>query len=112
MGRCDDGQHLAQRAVGFLGSELPLITGGPHLIPQYGTVDGMRRLAVANGSADPARPVVTTAADPTAVLLEPLKEPVPVPVRRVGPRVHVEADVPHRGYVILQWPLTAPGQCP
>ncbi|MEU9859389.1 hypothetical protein AB0D99_00835 [Streptomyces sp. NPDC047971] len=104
LGRCDDGQRLAQRMVRFLGAELPLVTGGPHLIPQYGDVGGARRLAIANGSADPARPVVTTDVDPTALLLEPLKDPVPVPVRRVGPRVHVEADVPHRGYVILRWP--------
>ncbi|MFF9909684.1 hypothetical protein [Streptomyces sp. NPDC013457] len=104
LGRCDDGQRLAQRMIRFLGADLPLVTGGPHLIPQYGEVDGGRRLAIANGSADPARPVVATDADPTALLLEPLRAPVPVPVRRVGAHVHVEADVPHRGYVILRWP--------
>ncbi|GAA0946750.1 hypothetical protein [Nonomuraea longicatena] len=106
LGREDDGQRLAHRAVRFLGADLPLVTGGPHLIPQFATVGGRRRLAIANGSADPARPVValdTEVTDVTATLLAPLAEPVTVPTRRADGLLHVEADVPHRGYVLLEW---------
>ncbi|WP_433246443.1 hypothetical protein ACQPYK_45250 [Streptosporangium sp. CA-135522] len=104
LGRCDDGRRLAHTAVAFAGADLPLVTGGPQLMAQYARVGGRWRLAVVNGSADPARPEVLLDRDPTAVLLAPLTEPRPVPVtRRAAGRVTVEADVPHRGYVLFEW---------
>ncbi|MFI6325676.1 hypothetical protein ACIBG8_49745 [Nonomuraea sp. NPDC050556] len=149
LGRCDDGQRLAQEAVRFLGGVLPMVTGGPHLIPQYARVGDRWRLAIANGSADPAhititlptpsetllgtpapsetfsgaltpsesptlsgsltslRSVTPMGADvplgPSAMLLVPLKVPQPVGVRCEGGRLTVEAEVPHRGFVLVDW---------
>ncbi|GAA3425313.1 hypothetical protein GCM10018953_24960 [Streptosporangium nondiastaticum] len=85
---------------------LPLVSGGPYLMPQYARVGGRWRLAVANGSADPAAPVVTgvpAGAGLRATLLEPLAEPREVTARRDGDRVLVDAGVPHRGYLIMEW---------
>ncbi|GAA3473547.1 hypothetical protein [Nonomuraea roseola] len=95
LGRCDDGQRLAQKAIRFLGGDFPMVTGGPHLLPQLARVNGRWRLAIANGSADPARPVVDLAAEPVATLLRPLAPP-----ERVSPST---AEVPHRGYLLLEW---------
>ncbi|MFI6903797.1 hypothetical protein ACIBKY_21200 [Nonomuraea sp. NPDC050394] len=103
LGRCDDGQSLAHRSLHYLNAELPLVTGGPHLLPHLARTAAGWRLAIANGSADPARPVADLDRDVTATLLAPLAEPASVPVRRAEGRVHVEADVPHRGYVLLEW---------
>ncbi|MFI6817148.1 hypothetical protein ACIBG7_32450 [Nonomuraea sp. NPDC050328] len=103
LGRCDDGQRLAHRAVRFLGGEFPLVTGGPLLMPQYALVGGRHRLAIANGSADPARPVVTGTGPMQATLLEPLREPRPVPIHQQSGNFVIDADVPHRGYVIVEW---------
>lgn len=84
LGRCDDGQRLAQQAISFLGSfggRLPLVTGGPHLMPQYARVGSRWRLAIANGSADPARPVVTMpeAVDRSPPCSLPCVSPSPCP---------------------------------
>ncbi|MER7503983.1 hypothetical protein AB0L05_14535 [Nonomuraea pusilla] len=103
LGRCDDGQRLAQDAIRFLGGDFPMVTGGPHLMPQYARVGERSRLAIVNGSADSARPVVRLDRDPTATLLRPLEEPRAVRVERDGDRVTIEASVPHRGYVLLEW---------
>ncbi|MFG1945439.1 hypothetical protein [Nonomuraea sp. NPDC048826] len=96
LGRCDDGQALAQRAVRFLGGTFPLVTGGPHLMPQLARIGGRWRLAVVNGSADPARPVLSgVPEEAAATLLAPLAEP-----RRVNA---ADVELPHRGYLILEW---------
>ncbi|MEV4247400.1 hypothetical protein AB0J63_28785 [Streptosporangium canum] len=102
LGRCDDGRRLAHRAISFLGGDFPLVTGGPHLMPQFATVNGRRRLAIVNGSADPARPVVSGVRPEKATLLAPLEEPRPVPVREESGYFVIDADVPHRGYVIVE----------
>ncbi|MFI6482404.1 hypothetical protein ACIBH1_31040 [Nonomuraea sp. NPDC050663] len=103
LGRCDDGQRLAHRAVRFLGGDFPLVSGGPHLMPQLAVAGGRRRLAIVNGSADPARPVVSGTAPDVATLLEPLREPRNVPVRSENGCFVIDEDVPHRGYAILEW---------
>ena len=115
----DDGRRLLHAMVRFLeGAEprLPLVSGGPHLIPQLSLVDGVRRLAVANGSADPARVRVDlplAPARPRATLLAPLAGPRPVPVAcgqvacgpagAAGQRLAVERELPHRGWLVLDW---------
>lgn len=95
LGRCDDGRRLAQEAIGFLGGDFPMVTGGPHLLPHLAKVGDRWRLAIANGSADPARPVAGVPSSATATLLRPLAPPVPV-----DPST---ATVPHRGYLLLEW---------
>ncbi|MEZ0068259.1 hypothetical protein ABIA32_004283 [Streptacidiphilus sp. MAP12-20] len=98
----DAGQRLIHRAVRFLEGEhpaLPLITGGPMLIPHVSRCDGVTRLAVANGSADSARPVVHLPGggptDARAALLAPLAEPADC--------LGVETELPHRGWLVLEW---------
>ncbi|MEU4266849.1 hypothetical protein [Streptomyces sp. NPDC026092] len=106
LGRCDDGRRLAHRALRFLGAHMPFVTGGPHLIPQYARLGPRHRLAVANGSADPARPRVTVedvTGDITATLLSPLSTPRPVEAVREDHVVTIEDEVPHRGYLVLEW---------
>ncbi|MEY9876387.1 hypothetical protein ABH931_005897 [Streptacidiphilus sp. MAP12-33] len=107
----DDGQRLLHEAVRFLEGdrpELPLVSGGPHLIPQLVRTTAGTRLAVANGSADPARPRVTFpgAAPPqaTATLLAPLAEPAPAAWgARDGRLLESDAELPHRGWLLLHW---------
>lgn len=72
-------------------------------MPQFATVNGRRRLAIVNGSADPARPVVSGVRPEKATLLAPLEEPRPVPVREESGYFVIDADVPHRGYVIVEY---------
>ncbi|MCX4751594.1 hypothetical protein OG455_39865 [Kitasatospora sp. NBC_01287] len=127
----DDGQRLLHATVRFLEGDrptLPLVTGGPHLIPHLSrTADGWR-LAIANGSADPARPRVALpgarpaetglpavtdlradtaclagAADPEATLLAPLDKPAAARVTRTGHRLELDQDLPHRGWLVLDW---------
>ncbi|MGF1424898.1 hypothetical protein [Kitasatospora sp. LaBMicrA B282] len=107
---CDDeGRRLLQAAVRFLegaAPTLPLVTGGPHLIPQlFRTPDG-HRLAIANGSADPARPQVTLPTAPTAVratLLAPLAAPAAARLGCAGGTLRLEQDLPHRGWLLIDW---------
>ncbi|MFC1418104.1 hypothetical protein [Streptacidiphilus cavernicola] len=110
----DCGQRLLHRAVRFLEGDrplLPLVSGGPHLIPHASRTDGVTRLAVANGSADPARPSVDlpgAPADPRATLLHPLAEPAPataaVRTSSGGPDgLLLETDLPYRAWLVLEW---------
>ncbi|NGN66042.1 hypothetical protein G5C51_19355, partial [Streptomyces sp. A7024] len=55
----DDGQWLLHSMIRYLEGDapsLPLITGGPHLIPRLARTGTGWQLAVANGSPDPAFP--------------------------------------------------------
>ncbi|MGW2144441.1 hypothetical protein ACWCOT_09040 [Nonomuraea bangladeshensis] len=97
LARCDDGQALAQRAVRWLGGDFPMVTGGPHLMPQLARVGDRWRLAVVNGSADPARPMLSgVPEDAVTTLLAPLAEP-----RRADA---TDVELPHRGYLVAEWP--------
>ncbi|MEU6172352.1 hypothetical protein ABZ832_10500 [Streptantibioticus parmotrematis] len=105
LARDDDGQRLAHAMVRFLEADcprLPLVSGGPYLIPHLTRhQDGVHRLAVANGSADPAAVRVDFPAPPDevhATLLTPLAEPVPA-----GSRLDGEPPVPHRGWLVIEW---------
>ncbi|MFD9692413.1 hypothetical protein ACFWXO_42385 [Kitasatospora sp. NPDC059088] len=105
----DDGQRLLHAAVRYLEGDsptLPLVTGGPHLIPHLTrTADGWR-LAVANGSADPAHPRVHLprgAVRAEGVLLRPLADPEPVEAAVTGRSVEVTEELPHRGWLLLDW---------
>jgi len=105
----DDGRRLLHAMVRFLeGPEprLPLVSGGPHLIPHLSRVNGVRRLAVANGSADPAHLSVDfplAPGVPHATLLTPLAEPRPVPPTVDAEQVTVGHELPHRGWLVLDW---------
>jgi hypothetical protein len=108
--RDDDGQRLAHRAVRYLEADrpaLPLISGGPHLVPYLSrSLDGARRLAIANGSADPAAPRVDTAlpaGEVRATLLAPLSEPADAKTVLTGHHVDVGSEIPHRGWLVLEW---------
>ncbi|WP_042405096.1 hypothetical protein [Streptacidiphilus carbonis] len=105
----DSGQHLLHRAVRFLEGDrprLPLVTGGPHLIPHASRRDGTTRLAIANGSADSVRPHIAMPAaptDPHATLLRPLAEPASAGTSAQPDGLQLEADLPHRGWLVLEW---------
>ncbi|MEY9847387.1 hypothetical protein ABH940_004479 [Streptacidiphilus sp. BW17] len=106
----DAGQRLVHRAVRFLEGDtprLPLVSGGPYLMPHHiRAADGVLRLAIANGSADPTRPVVdwpaTALRRVDATLLLPLAEPRPTPITAdpQGPRA--AEDLPHRAWLVLE----------
>ncbi|AUG75003.1 hypothetical protein CFP65_0015 [Kitasatospora sp. MMS16-BH015] len=108
---CDDtGQRLLHRAVRYAEGErpaLPLVTGGPLLIPHLSHTDGATRLAIANGSADPARVRLrlphAAPTDPEATLLAPLTAPTPVELRRHGAELALAASLPHRGWLVVEW---------
>ncbi|MFI7336870.1 hypothetical protein ACIBUY_02885 [Streptomyces sp. NPDC050085] len=109
---CDDeGQRLLHATVRFLEGpdpRLPLVSGGPYLIPHLSrTADGGVRLAVVNGSADPAVPLVALPGDATgatAWMLAPLGVPVRVPVGAEDDRVlTVWGEIPHRAWVLVDW---------
>ncbi|GGS43026.1 hypothetical protein [Actinokineospora fastidiosa] len=51
--RSDERQARLHAAIAALAPDIPLVTGGPHLIPHAALVNGRLRVAVANGSADP-----------------------------------------------------------
>ncbi|MFE0461921.1 hypothetical protein ACFW1A_22005 [Kitasatospora sp. NPDC058965] len=104
----DDGQALLHGAVRFLEGDrpdLPLVSGGPHLIPQLWEADGRRLLAIANGSADPARPRLHL---PTgggriahATLLAPLTPPTPARLTAQTGGPSLDQDLPHRGWLVV-----------
>ncbi|MEV4252335.1 hypothetical protein AB0J52_04090 [Spirillospora sp. NPDC049652] len=103
----DDGQRLLHSMIRFLegAPTLPLVTGGPHLIPHLTVVDGVRRLAIANGSADHARVHVDLPDQvmSAATLLAPLAEPQRVQARTDDGRITVDHDLPHRGWLTFEY---------
>lgn len=88
----DEHQARLHAAVAHLVPDLPLVSGGPHLVPHAGIVGGRLRVAVANGSADPARPRVSVPGAVASTLLEPLGEPRPA-----------DGPLPPRGWLLWHW---------
>ncbi|MHA6758388.1 hypothetical protein [Streptacidiphilus sp. PAMC 29251] len=105
----DDGQQLLHAAIRFLEGphpRLPLVSGGPHLIPQLTRTPRGSRLAVVNGSADPARVRIDLPGPPRsalATLLAPLTSPRPVPAFGTAGRVEVRHELPHHGWLVLEY---------
>ncbi|MET7359917.1 hypothetical protein ABZS76_15880 [Streptomyces sp. NPDC005562] len=128
LARGDESRRLLHATIRFLEGErpqLPLVSGAPHLIPYVtGAADGGHRLAVANGSADPARPRIHLPG-PTrpphgageghhvhvrATLLAPLAEPAEVetttseaPAETTAAVSELNAALPHRGWAVFAW---------
>ncbi|MBR7825145.1 hypothetical protein KDK95_02420 [Actinospica sp. MGRD01-02] len=106
----DAAQRLLHHTIRFLEGEhpaMPLVSGGPHLFPHLSRSHGTTRLAVANGSADPARVEVDIPRipdRPSATLLRPLAAPVKEPVRAQGRILRHESELCHRGWLVLEWP--------
>ncbi|MGH4031966.1 hypothetical protein ACQB60_23880 [Actinomycetota bacterium Odt1-20B] len=110
LARSDTGRRLVHAAIRFLEGEhptLPLVSGGPHLIPRLTRNDGTHRLALANGSADPVRPRVawpdTAPEAARATLLAPLAPPRDVPLTRDGNSLRPQGHVPYYGWVWVEW---------
>ncbi|MEU6126887.1 hypothetical protein [Streptomyces sp. NPDC047123] len=116
LARSDDGRDLVHRTVRFLEGErprLPLVDGDPHLIPYATRTAHGHRLAVANGSADPAHPRIHlpgTGHDVRATLLAPLAEPTRATVAPAAPVpggdgtvLELETPLPHRGWAVFAW---------
>ncbi|WP_377268670.1 hypothetical protein [Peterkaempfera sp. SMS 1(5)a] len=105
----DDGQRLLHAMVRHLEGDnprLPLLSGGPHLIPRLARTQRGLSLAVANGSADPARPRLTLpgrARNAEAMLLAPLAAPAVVPLTVEGAILELDTDLPHRGMLLVDW---------
>jgi hypothetical protein len=105
----DDGRRLLHAAIRFLEGDqqrLPLVSGGPHLIPHLSQSGGKRRLAITNGSADPATVRISLptghAGSRTAMTqLEPLAEPRPAKLRTVAGRLDACERLAHRGWLIV-----------
>jgi hypothetical protein len=97
--------------------ELPLVSGGPFLIPHLSQAGGLMRLAIANGSADPARPVIGLPAGfpahterPRATVLAPLAAPADGSVDSVsadGRPLRAGSELGHRGWLVLEWKSAA-----
>ncbi|MDG4858743.1 hypothetical protein P8605_11370 [Streptomyces sp. T-3] len=103
----DDGQRLLHAMLRHLEGDaptLPLISGGPHLIPRLARTPHGLRLAIANGSADPARPRITFPATPPpaeATLLAPLAAPTPTTLTASTRTLTLDQDLPHRGWLLV-----------
>jgi hypothetical protein len=116
----DEAQALLHRTVRYLegaNPELPLVSGGPFLIPHLSQAGGLMRLAIANGSADPARPVIGLPAGfpahterPRATVLAPLAAPADGSVDSVsadGRPLRAGSELGHRGWLVLEWKSAA-----
>ncbi|GAB7184769.1 hypothetical protein ATKI12_4600 [Kitasatospora sp. Ki12] len=105
----DDGRELLHAMVRHLEGDrptLPLVTGGPHLMPHLTRTEDGWCLAVANGSADPAEPRVHLPGEPVrtgGTLLSPLAVPEAVAATVDGRTVGFDRSVPHRGWLLLDW---------
>ncbi|SDL00991.1 hypothetical protein [Streptomyces indicus] len=117
LARSDRRQRLLHASVRFLQGDhppLPLVDGAPHLIPQLSRSGDLLRLAIANGSADPAHVRIALPLSPASVratLLAPLAAPEPVSVTGTAGRLELETAVPHHGRLVLEW-RTASGRSP
>jgi len=107
-------QALAQRAVRFAAGGRfvsPITTASAYLMPVHFRKRDGGSLVVLNGAADPARPEIQMPDGfnrrLSAALLTPLAEPAKAKVRltrRDGKTVvRCQTDVPHLGYLVLQW---------
>ncbi|MDH6575987.1 hypothetical protein [Kitasatospora sp. MAP5-34] len=105
----DDGQRLLHTMVRFLEADrpaLPLVSGGPHLIPHLSHTERGWQLAVANGSADPVRPRITLPGAPkaaAATLLAPLAPPTSARLDQHRRELILGQDLPHRGWLVVNW---------
>ncbi|MFF7638232.1 hypothetical protein ACFZB9_34555 [Kitasatospora sp. NPDC008050] len=105
----DDGRQLLHAMVRFLEGDhptLPLVSGGPHLLPHLSRSEHGWRLAVANGSADPARPRIAwpdAPQGPDATLLAPLAPPISARVTEHQRGLTLDQDLPHRGWLVVDW---------
>ncbi|MEU5950706.1 hypothetical protein [Streptomyces sp. NPDC047525] len=114
LARSDEGRSLLHATIRFLEGEqpqLPLVSGAPHLIP-YATRSGDgHRLAVANGSADPAHPRIHLPGaghDVRSTLLAPLAEPADAATEAADPEaagtaLELGTPLPHRGWAVFAW---------
>lgn len=121
----DQARALVHRTVRYLEADavrLPLVSGGPHLIPLLARHAGTTRLAIANGSADPAHPVVELPADatdivadaayeapPRATRLTPLAVPEDASVSGDARVLRCESELAHRGWLVLEFEPGAAG---
>ncbi|WP_405754764.1 hypothetical protein OG232_34325 [Streptomyces sp. NBC_01411] len=109
LARSDRGRRLLHNTVRFLEGDcpgLPLVHGAPHLIPHAARDGDTLRLAVVNGSADPAHPTIalpTTPDQVRATLLAPLADPAPATLIEADGLLDLEAALPHRGWAVLDW---------
>lgn len=107
----DDARRLLHHIVRALEagrSALPLVSGAPRLFPHLAYADGVARLAIANGSADPAVPAIDLPGvhreEVTVTRLAPLREPRPgaIAVTEHG-RPGSGTELGHRGWLVLEW---------
>ncbi|MEV0095388.1 hypothetical protein [Streptomyces sp. NPDC050738] len=103
----DEGQRLLHATVRYLEGgtpTLPLVSGGPYLIPRLARTENGWQLAVANGSADPARPRITLPSMPAeaeATLLHPLAAPAQATLTASATALTLDQELPHRGWLLV-----------
>ncbi|WP_328321429.1 hypothetical protein [Streptomyces sp. NBC_00388] len=105
----NDGRRLLHAMVRHLegdGPGLPLVSGGPYLIPRLARTGHGWQLAVTNGSADPVRPRISLPRSPArtyATLLAPLAEPAPAAmITSVAGALTLGQDLPPRGWLLVE----------
>ncbi|OGV72846.1 MAG: hypothetical protein A3K19_16810 [Lentisphaerae bacterium RIFOXYB12_FULL_65_16] len=107
-------QKMVQHLVQFLaGGKLPAatVTGGPHLLPIHLQEGKHHRVAILNGSPDPAVPQVRLPGSPgqdlAATLLAPLAAPKSVRVKAKQEQgawtVTPATELPYLGFLVLEW---------
>ncbi|MZD04546.1 hypothetical protein GTW43_05540, partial [Streptomyces sp. SID5785] len=105
----DEGQRLLHTTVRFLEGDhpvLPLVDGGPHLVPHATRTGDTYRLATANGGGDPADVRVRLPAPRRlrrATLLAPLSRPTDAAAVAHDDGWALEPALPHRGWAVFEW---------
>ncbi|GAA1367856.1 hypothetical protein [Streptomyces beijiangensis] len=103
----DDGQRLLHATVRYLEAGapvLPLVSGGPYLVPRLARTGRGWQLAITNGSADPARPRIALPFPPDAAeatLLAPLHVPTSTTMTATTGFLTLDQDLPHRGWLLV-----------
>ncbi|HRS94273.1 MAG TPA: hypothetical protein P5179_03280, partial [Candidatus Latescibacteria bacterium] len=107
-------QRIVHQAARFVSRDTPLtmVTGGAYLMPLHLKNGGIHRVAVYNGSPDPARPVVwdsrTRTRPPRVTLLAPLRDPMAgdvTPLHAPSGETGYEctSSLPYHGYAVFEW---------
>lgn len=102
-------QTMVQNAMRYMFKgrlSIPLVTGGPHLLPMYFRKKGEEQLVVFNGSPDPAvvsLKIMDTKVAKEVVCLKPLKNPVYYKLlKKDGCLYRTSKTIPYMSFLIVK----------